>query len=60
MESAIRSGGAECAMYRVEGNGVDSEDLVLIPVVGVRLAMTLEGEVESVMEVSVSLPDWSS
>lgn len=41
-------------MYRVERNGVDRKDLVLIAIAWVRLAMAFEGEVESVIGISVS------
>lgn len=53
MESAVRACSAECAMYRVERNGVDREDLVLIAVAWVRLAVAFEGEVESANEISL-------
>lgn len=42
-------------MYGVERNGIDREDLVLIAIAWIRLAMTFEGEIESVIEVSGAL-----
>lgn len=51
MEGAVRSCSAECTMHRVEGNGVNGEDLVLVTIVGVGLSVTFERKVEPVTKV---------
>lgn len=56
MESTVRACSAECAMYRVERNGVYREDLILIAIAGVRLTVAFEGEVQPAIGISLSSP----
>ena len=42
VESTVGAGGAECAMLRVEGDGVDGVDLCNVALGGVLLAVALE------------------
>ena len=48
VECAVRSGGAEGAVLRVERDGVDGVDAGDVAVGGVLLAMAFEGEIEAV------------
>lgn len=52
VEGTVAAGGAEGAVHGVEGDGVDRVDFGDIALGGVRLAMTLEGEVEAGWRVS--------
>lgn len=54
VEGAVGAGGAEGAVLRMEGDGVDAVDVALVARVGGRLAVAFEGEVGSGTEVGFS------
>ena len=55
VEGAIAAGGAEGAMLRVEGNGVDGIDVGDVALVGCVLSVALETEVGAAVKCQFSI-----